>query len=89
MNRSSVARGAIVLMDVPYLDATQTVKRRALVVGDPNQSLDVIIAAITSRVRTPSPSTHYIVDQSHSDWSASGLRLDSVVRCDRLFTASV
>lgn len=88
MSRSSVARGAVVLVGVPYLDATQTVRRPALVVGDPSQSLDVIIAAITSRIRTPLPSTHYVVDQQHVDWEASGLRLASVVRCDRLFTVS-
>ncbi|MBI2479597.1 MAG: type II toxin-antitoxin system PemK/MazF family toxin [Planctomycetia bacterium] len=88
MSNGSIRKGTIVMVDVPYLDATQTVRRPALVVADTSRMLDVIIAAITSRIRNPLPSTHYVIDHSHSDWAASGLRLDSVVRCARLFTVS-
>ena len=86
MSNRTVTKGDIVMVDVPYLDATSTVRRPALVVSDPAQMLDVIIAGITSRIRNPLPRTHYVIDQHHPDWSVSGLRMDSAIRCDRLFT---
>lgn len=86
MSNGTVTRGDIVMVDVPYLDATRTVRRPALIISDTSQMLDVIIAAISSRIRDPLPKTHYVIDSSHSDWKASGLRLDSVIRCDRIFT---
>ena len=88
MSRNSIVKGVIVLVDVPYLDAGRTVRRPALTIGDTKQSLDVIIAAISSRIRHPLPVTHYLIGQQHADWAASGLRLDSVIRCDRLFTVA-
>lgn len=86
MTTVPIQRGDIVLVNVPYLDATTNVRRPALVIGDPALMLDVIIAAITSRIRTPLPNTHLLLDSQHPDWLSSGLRLPSVVRCDRLFT---
>ena len=74
------------MVDVPYLNGSQTVRRPAIVVSDTSQMLDVIIAGVTSRIRQPLPPTHYRFDQQHIDWKASGLRLDSAIRCDRLFT---
>jgi mRNA interferase MazF len=86
MSNGTLRKGDVVMVDVPYLDATGTVRRPALVVSDTGQMLDVIIAGITSRIREPLPPTHYVIDRTHPDWTASGLRLDSAVRCDRLFT---
>lgn len=86
MSPQSFQRGDVVRVDVPYLDGTQTVRRPALVVCDPTKMLDLVVAMISSRIRDPLPPTHYVIDQTHSDWSASGLRLASVVRCDRLYT---
>lgn len=86
MSKTRVDKGDVVLVDVPYLDASRTVRRPAMVVSDASQMLDVIIAAVTSRVRDPLPPCHYALDRQHADWKASGLRTDSVVRCDRLFT---
>jgi mRNA-degrading endonuclease toxin of MazEF toxin-antitoxin module len=86
MSSLSVAKGDVVPVDVPYLDATQSVRRPALVISDSSQMLDVIIAGITSRVRVPLPSTHYVVDRNHPDWNGSGLRMASAIRCNRLFT---
>ena len=86
MSNPAWNKGDVVMVDVPYLDATDSVRRPALVVSDTTQMLDVVIAGITSRVRQPLPPTHYVIDRQHPDWQRSGLRLDSVVRCDRLFT---
>jgi mRNA interferase MazF len=86
MNRPHIRKGDLVLVDIPYLDATQAVKRPALVICDPTQMLDIVIAGITSRIRKPLPATHYPITHKHPDWAVSGLRLDSAVRCDRIFT---
>ena len=79
-------KGDVVVVDVPYLDASRSFRRPALVVADTSQMLDTIIAAISSRIRSPLPAVHYVIDEHHRDWTTSGLRLESVVRCDRLFT---
>ena len=86
MSSGRVNKGDIILVDIPYLDAKQIVKRPVLVVSDSSQLLDVIVAGITSRIRNPLPPAHYIIDRNHADWLSSGLRLDSAIRCDRLFT---
>ena len=86
MSDRQIRKGDVVMVDIPYLDATHAVRRPAVVVCDPNQMLDVIIAGVTSRIRKPLPPTHYVINRGHADWAASGLRLDSAIRCDRIFT---
>jgi hypothetical protein len=86
MSDSRVNKGDVVMVDVPYLDASRSVLRPAIVVCDTSQMLDVIVAALSSRIRDPLPPTHYVIDRTHRDWAPSGLRLESVVRCDRMFT---
>ncbi|MDA1013210.1 MAG: hypothetical protein O3A00_02020 [Planctomycetota bacterium] len=39
MSNGTVTRGDIVMVDVPYLDATRTVRRPALIVSDTSQML--------------------------------------------------
>lgn len=86
MKRGSLHRGELITVNVPYLDGSHQSLRPALVVCDPMQMLDLVIAMITSTIRFPLPSTHYLIDDQHSDWTRSGLRLPSAVRCDRLYT---
>jgi mRNA interferase MazF len=86
MSSPRANKGDVVMVDVPYLDATRSVLRPAIVLCDTSQMLDVIIAAMSSRIRHPIPPAHYPIDRNHPDWNASGLRLESVVRCDRVFT---
>jgi mRNA-degrading endonuclease toxin of MazEF toxin-antitoxin module len=86
MNSPRVNKVDVVMVDVPYLDANRSIVRPVLVVCDTSQLLDVIIAAMSSRIRDPLPPAHYVINRAHRDWTASGLRLNSVVRCDRVFT---
>lgn len=65
MTKASAVKGDVVLVDVPYLDADQSVRRPALVVSDTSQMLDAIIAGITSRIRDPLRPTHYLIDADH------------------------
>jgi mRNA interferase MazF len=86
MSELRANKGDVVLVDIPYLDAKQIVRRPALVISDSSQLLDVIVAGVTSRIRDPLPPTHFVIDRNHPDWRSSGLRLDSAIRCDRIFT---
>ena len=64
MSYGTVQKGDVVMVDVPYLDGTGTVRRPAVVVSDTSQMLDVIIAGITSRIREPLPPTHYVIGRA-------------------------
>lgn len=86
MSNARPERGDVVVVEIPYLDTTASVRRPALVVSDSAQLLDTVVAGISSRIRDPLPGTHYVINRTHLDWVASGLRLASAIRCDRLFT---
>jgi mRNA interferase MazF len=82
-------RGDIVLVRVPYLDGTAHRRRPALIVQDDrlNRGLShTVIAAISSNISRAAQPEKLLIDPNHPDWVASGLRLPSVVRCERLFT---
>lgn len=76
MSSGQYSKGDVLLVDVPYLDNTRVVRRPAVIVSDTRRMLDIIIAAVTSRIRDPLPITHYVINHSHSDWGLSGLRLE-------------
>jgi mRNA interferase MazF len=86
----NVARGSIVMVDFPYSDRTGSTVRPALVVQDDglNRQLDdTILAMITSsRRRMIGAATQLLIERSHPDFTASGLRLDSVIQCENLVT---
>lgn len=83
-----VQRGDIVLVDFPYSNHAECKTRPALVVqANPwNQRLDTtILAGITSsRHRRVGAATQYYIDISTTEGEETGLRLDSVVQCEKL-----
>ena len=86
----NVERGDIVLVDFPYDNQTESKTRPALVIqADPwNQRLNsTILAGITNsrhrRVRAP---TQYYINISSHGGEQTGLRLDSVIQCEKLIT---
>ena len=85
-----VERGDIVLVDFPYSNHTESKTRPALVVqANPwNQRLHAtILAGITSsRHRRIGSPTQYFIDISTTEGEQTGLRLDSVVQCEKLIT---
>lgn len=81
-----IRRGELLLAAISYLSGTQTVRRPVLVVCDPTLMLDLIVTMISSRIRSPLPPTHYLIDPTHRDWSTSCLAMASVVRTDRIYT---
>jgi hypothetical protein len=58
MSSQRIRKGDVAMVDVPYLDAARSVRRPAIVLCDPSQMLDVIIAAVSSRIRQPRPPAH-------------------------------
>jgi mRNA interferase MazF len=81
-------RGDVAIVDYPYSDATGTKVRPALVVqsDEKNRVLDdTIIALITSQLRRSSD-THVAIDISTAEGKQSGLRLQSAVQCENLYT---
>ncbi len=87
-----VQRGDIVLVDFPYSNHTESKTRPALVVqANPwNQRLDAtILAGITSsRHRRVGAPTQYFIDILTIEGEQTGLRLDSIVQCEKLITFS-
>ena len=87
-----VQRGEVILVDFPYSNHTGSKIRPALVVQADswNQRLDAtILAGITSsRHRRVGAPTQYFIDISTTEGEQTGLRLDSIVRCEKLITFS-
>ena len=87
-----VNRGDIVLVDFPYSNHTGSKIRPALVVQADvwNQRLNTtMLAGITSNLHggVGAP-TQYFIDLETTEGQQSGLRLNSVVRCDKLATSN-
>ncbi|MDE0019310.1 MAG: type II toxin-antitoxin system PemK/MazF family toxin [Candidatus Poribacteria bacterium] len=87
-----VNRGDIVLVDFPYSNHTGSKIRPALVVQADvwNQRLNsTMLAGITSNLhRGVGDPTQYFIDVETVDGQQSGLRFNSVVRCDKLATSN-
>lgn len=87
-----VNRGDIVLVDFPYSNHTGSKIRPALVVQADvwNQRLNsTMLAGITSNLhRGVGAPTQYFIDLETADGQQSGLRFNSVVRCDKLATSN-
>src|SRR5437899_2376448 len=83
-------RGEVILVDFPFPTGGGSKKRPALIIQcDRNNARlqDTIVAIITSNVsRAAHEATQYLIDSSHPDWSASGLRLPSIVKCENIYT---
>ena len=82
-------RGDIVLVQVPFVGSSGAKIRPALIIqGDPLHSLirETIIAAITSNLSSAHQPHQLLIDISTPDGAASGLLMNSAVRCERLHT---
>lgn len=74
-------KGDVVVLPFPFSDLSGTKRRPALVVAE-LQGDDVILSQITSQI-----SDSYAIPVAKSDFVSGGLRHDSNVRPNRLFTA--
>jgi len=83
---TSLKRGSVVLAIYPFTDLSSAKRRPALVVsatGRPGR--DCILAFVTSRTG-PLEATDLVLDPADSDFAATGLRIQSSVRCGKLMT---
>jgi mRNA interferase MazF len=83
-------RGDVVLIDYPFSTGGGSKVRPALVVQADRNNLrlqETIVAVITSNVsRAALEPTQYLIEPTHPDWKASGLRQPSVVKCENIYT---
>lgn len=83
---SSLRRGSVVLTIYPFTNLSSAKRRPALVVsatGRPGR--DCILAFITSRTGSLE-ATDLVLEPADSDFAATGLRVQSSVRCGKLMT---
>ena len=82
-------RGDIVLVPFPFTDLTRPKVRPAVVVSPSSfnrTSLDIMLAAISSRIPPTSADTELIIRQGSADFRTTGLRVSSVIRATKLIT---
>jgi mRNA interferase MazF len=85
-----VNRGDVVLLDHPFSDASGSKVRPALVVQSDvrNAKLtETVVALITKNVKyVATDPTQLLIDLATPDGVASGLKVNSAVKCGKLFT---
>src|SRR3712207_4451181 len=82
----TVNRGDVLLTRFPWTDLKGTSIRPALVLSQGLIGQDVILAAISSVVRSFPVPTDYLLDTSHPEFGSTGLKLSSVIRLHKLVT---
>lgn len=87
----NVNRGDVVLLDHPFSDASGSKVRPALVVQDDARNArltETIVALITKNLKhVGTDQTQLLIDVSTPAGKASGLKLNSAVKCGKLYTA--
>ena len=79
--------GDLVLIPFPQADLRTGKLRPALVVAiAPGRHPDVLVALVTSRLAQAVPGFDEIVDAADADYTATGLKVPSVIRLARLAT---
>jgi len=82
-----VKRGAVVLTPFPFTDLSGTKVRPAVVVSPADRpGEDVILAFISSVKPLTLLPTDLLIEASHPDFPSTGLKVASIVKCDKLAT---
>lgn len=81
-------KGKVVLVSFPFDDLSSVTKvRPAVCLTNPvGRYHHIILAFITSQIPTDLLETDIVLDKSHPDFAASGLRKASTIRLDHLMT---
>jgi len=83
-------RGDIVLIKYPFTDYSSEAVRPALVISSDAHSAtnpDAIFIYISSVIENPRP-PDIVIGRNHPEFSRSGLKKDSVIKCDKIATLS-
>lgn len=86
MSRESLHRGDIVIVAFPYTDLSMQKRRPALVLNERTEEGDVILAFIGTRLPDQATATSIILRSGDQDFAGTGLKIDSVIRLDKLAT---
>jgi mRNA-degrading endonuclease toxin of MazEF toxin-antitoxin module len=87
MKRSALRRGDVVIVDFGATQPAAHIRPALIVQNDRDnaRTARTIIVQVTGNLRRAHENTHYLIDQNHPDWPASGLRMPSVVNGSSLF----
>lgn len=82
-----MTKGKVVLVPFPFDDLSATKVRPAVCLTNPvGVNRHIILAFITSVIPADLLETDIVLDTSHPDFAASGLRKPSTIRLDHLMT---
>lgn len=80
-------RGTVVLTPFPFTDLSGAKVRPAVIISRSDRPGDDVILAFISSVLVPRPlPTDLPLDSSHPDFRETGLKVPSIVKCDKLAT---
>jgi mRNA interferase MazF len=81
--------GTVVLVPFPFTDLTSTKVRPALIISKTNaEAKDLVLAFITSRTHEQDKAGRFLLESTHKDFKQGGLKVDSLIRFDKLATLS-
>jgi len=79
-------KGKIVLVPFPFTDLTTSKLRPALVLHEGDR--DVVVAFISSKIPPQPTESDVIITKNHSEFLLTGLKIDSVIKLDKIATLS-
>ncbi|MDZ4713051.1 MAG: type II toxin-antitoxin system PemK/MazF family toxin [bacterium] len=80
-------QGTIVLTPFPFTDLSTTKRRPAIVISKDNeQTGDVVVAYISSKISIQLTETDYLLESSDKDFKHTGLSKDSILKLNKLVT---
>jgi mRNA interferase MazF len=84
-----MTKNDVVLVPFPFDDLSSSKVRPAVCLTDPiGPHRHVILAFITSRVSSSPLASDLVIDSSHPDFAATGLRVSSTLQLHRLMTVT-
>lgn len=78
-----LVKGDVVVLPFPFSDLSSSKKRPALIVAN-LEGEDIILCQITSKMRED----NYSIPLAETDFKHGGLKLDSLIKPQRIFTAA-
>jgi len=85
-----MTKGKVVLIPFPFDDLSSTKVRPAVCLTDPiGPYRQVVLAFVTSRIPEDPEETDLLIDENHTGFPATGLRVSSTLRLHRLMTVNL
>lgn len=79
--------GDVILVSFPFTDLSANKVRPALVISGKDLSKqDLIVAAISSQVKTKQSETEFLIERNSPEFSQTGLKVASIIKLDKIST---